>query len=286
MDSVCSTARSETTVSPDTRPNELQGIVCTPLSRKLCRLAIRARAKYGRKLSPNVVKLAPNLVIKFGRTITLAEANAMKFVADNTSLPVPRLIDTFMSKNGVRFIVMQHVRGKPLSQVWHKLSPQDKTAILLDLRHYIEELRQVPPPQLSVVGSVDYTACTDDRIAPESFGPFENHEAFHQFLRWGVTEEHPSIPALTRIAQTHKTYRHRTVLTHGDLAPQNIIVREGKIVGIIDWETAGWFPEYWEYTQAWESAWRWKEWRARLGEFLDVYEAELNTEQMRIRISS
>ena len=109
---------SETNVSPDTRPNELQDIERTPLSRKLCRLAIRARAKYGRRLSPNVVKLTPNLVIKFGRTITLAEANAMKFVADNTSLPVPRLIDTFVSKNGVRFIVMQYVRGKPLSPVW------------------------------------------------------------------------------------------------------------------------------------------------------------------------
>jgi aminoglycoside phosphotransferase (APT) family kinase protein len=73
---------------------------------------------------------------------------------------------------------------------------------------------------------------------------------------------------------------------HGDLAPQNIIVQEGKIVAIIDWETAGWFPEYWEYTQAWESAWRWQEWRTRLGEFLDVYEAELDIEQMRIGITS
>lgn len=35
--------------------------------------------------------------------------------------------------------------------------------------------------------------------------------------------------------------------THGDLIPSNVIVKDGKIAAVIDWETAGWFPENWEY---------------------------------------
>jgi len=31
--------------------------------------------------------------------------------------------------------------------------------------------------------------------------------------------------------------------THGDLVPSNEIVKDGKIAAIIDWGTAGWFPE-------------------------------------------
>jgi thiamine kinase-like enzyme len=42
---------------------------------------------------------------------------------------------------------------------------------------------------------------------------------------------------------------HRAVLTHGDLSPRNIIVQDNKITGLIDWEIAGWFPEYWEYVK-------------------------------------
>ncbi|KAK6856449.1 hypothetical protein PG995_006636 [Apiospora arundinis] len=41
------------------------------------------------------------------------------------------------------------------------------------------------------------------------------------------------------------------VFTHGDLNPSNIFVRGDEVVGIIDWETAGWYPDYWEYTSAW-----------------------------------
>lgn len=38
--------------------------------------------------------------------------------------------------------------------------------------------------------------------------------------------------------------------THGDLASLNIMVRNGNITGIIDWDTRGCFPAWWEYTAA------------------------------------
>lgn len=48
---------------------------------------------------------------------------------------------------------------------------------------------------------------------------------------------------------------HPIVFTHGDLAPRNIMVNDGRIAAIVDWETAGWLPASWEYIQAHHSNW-------------------------------
>jgi serine/threonine protein kinase len=41
---------------------------------------------------------------------------------------------------------------------------------------------------------------------------------------------------------------HRIVFTHGDLKPHNILVDDkGHLSGFLDWESAGWHPEYWEF---------------------------------------
>ena len=41
------------------------------------------------------------------------------------------------------------------------------------------------------------------------------------------------------------------IFTHADLHPRNILIGEdGGITGIIDWETAGWYPRYWERVKA------------------------------------
>jgi thiamine kinase-like enzyme len=37
------------------------------------------------------------------------------------------------------------------------------------------------------------------------------------------------------------------VFAHGDIAARNILVRDGRIVALLHWEHAGWYPEYWEY---------------------------------------
>lgn len=56
-------------------------------------------------------------------------------------------------------------------------------------------------------------------------------------------------PALRGAFSRRLRTSHRIVFTHGDLAPRNIIVRDGKIVGLLDWEDAEWYPEYWEYVK-------------------------------------
>ena len=55
---------------------------------------------------------------------------------------------------------------------------------------------------------------------------------------------------LSELFEFYRRSGNELVLTHGDLSSLNILVRGDAVVGVLDWETAGWLPAYWEYTCA------------------------------------
>jgi hypothetical protein len=118
------------------------------------------------------------------------------------------------------------------------------------LRGYLHELRQI---EGKFIGSVDGFVCNDQIFANRAFkyGPYEGEEAF----RAGIAKSLRACdanPAWTEVAISfvQAMPKHdRIVLTHGDLVPRNILVRNGNVVGIVDWEMAGFYPEYWEYVK-------------------------------------
>lgn len=48
--------------------------------------------------------------------------------------------------------------------------------------------------------------------------------------------------------------------THGDLLPHNILVDGSKITAIFDWETAGYYPDFWEYCWMHDCGWMTPAW--------------------------
>jgi hypothetical protein len=79
-------------------------------------------------------------------------------------------------------------------------------------------------------------------------------------------------------ANTTHTSSYKTIFTHADLNRRNIMVRDGRVVAIIDWAYSGWYPEYWEYTKAFYN-WVGEEWEDSLAMYLDNYETELTAER-------
>jgi aminoglycoside phosphotransferase (APT) family kinase protein len=68
----------------------------------------------------------------------------------------------------------------------------------------------------------------------------------------------------------HKEEEERhlaTVFRHGDVSVFNIMVKGGKVAALIDFEMAGFYPEYWEYTTAMNSNYI-KGWREGIAKFL------------------
>ncbi|KAH8673400.1 hypothetical protein BX600DRAFT_455187 [Xylariales sp. PMI_506] len=89
-----------------------------------------------------------------------------------------------------------------------------------------------------------------DRIPQTYCGPFADEEEFdnwclarlrNRLVRW----------KWQRVLKHNRRDTPATfVLTHGDLTPRNILVKDGAITGIVDWEKSGFFPEYAEYAFA------------------------------------
>jgi aminoglycoside phosphotransferase (APT) family kinase protein len=67
-------------------------------------------------------------------------------------------------------------------------------------------------------------------------------------------------------------------LTHGDLHRGNIIISTTsppRVLAVIDWAHAGWYPDYWEYCKACYTSWYGGKWRNQwIPKFLDVHEEE------------
>ncbi len=167
----------------------------------------------------------------------------------HTSVPVPSVIKIYRDEDEeCEDIVMQHVSGEPLAVAWPKMTEISKQAVVRELAGYMEQMRQLLPPQPGFVGSVSMGTGYDHRFGGDRFGPFNNMKDFHDYIL-----RHNSLDAWKEesdVVQVHsKPTAYAAKFTHGDLVPSNIIVKDGKIAAIIDWETAGWFPEYWEYTK-------------------------------------
>lgn len=124
--------------------------------------------------------------------------------------------------------------------------------LLKQLKSYIEEMRLLKPPNLGVVEGIEGGKLYDMRLQDglKGFGPFDSVRDFHSFLRGGISASPEQIPEVNEMVKKHEKAHFSTCFTHGDLDSMNVLVQGDNIVGIIDWDTAGWFPEYWEYTTA------------------------------------
>jgi aminoglycoside phosphotransferase len=209
-----------------------------------------------------VAGMGPHLVVKYGERVRLSEAEAMRYIAENTNTPVPAVQKAFVQE-GKTYIYMTRIPGRCLEECLDNFSDPQVERIVEQVADYVNEMRNLNGN--GYIGSMNHGPCTDyfwqynDELPA---GPFDTETQFNDLIasayhhRWG--ESRPKFHTFLR-----SLYRdnHHIVFTHGDIAPRNIMVSdEGHITGIIDWEYAGWYPEYWEYAKAhfggdWRTNW-------------------------------
>lgn len=136
-------------------------------------LASIALLKRIRPRSGVVLMLTDNICVKYGPHVRLAEASAMCFVAQNTSIPVPKVYCSFTSR-GWTYIVMERIHGTYLAQGWVQRSEESKAKILSKLKSLLQQLRKLSPPGPGI-SNVDGGSLYDCRLPGPSlrFGPFE-----------------------------------------------------------------------------------------------------------------
>lgn len=229
--------------------------------------------------------ISKHRIVKTGDGVSLIEAATMRFVAENTSLPVPKVYCSFVRKKRV-YIVMERIRGEEIPKAWGKLSERSRQKIFAQLRRMFQELRAPKPPPDTGVGNCISGSLHDSRI-PQSaprFGPFHSIQEFHQWFRnYLQSPDNIQDRDIKEMIAKQDEPWPLPVFTRGDLNPFNILVRGDDVVGIIDWEFSGWYPHYWEYTSAWCGNITRTEWQDQIGKFLDPFPAELEMEITRQR---
>lgn len=198
-------------------------------------------------MSRKVLKIGSDLVVKFGPGIDLTEAQTMMFIRDNTTIPVPRILDAY-HEDGSNYMVMEYMEGTLLKYAWAKMSEAEQAVIIKEMRDYVGQMRRIPAPKDVLIGSVSGGPAIDRRqFDSATGGPFRSENDFNE---WQLAQLHPEVSLLSRemYGEVHSQLNdHQILFTHGDLAFHNIIVKDGHVNAIIDWEYSGWYPEHWDY---------------------------------------
>ena len=126
------------------------------------------------------------------------------------------------------------------------MSAEDKFVVVNELKDYISQMRRLQPPEGVLIGSVtDGPTIDKGQLGSASGGSFGSE---HDFNEWQLAQLHPEVALTQRemYAAVHKD-DHQIMFSHGDLGFHNVIVKDGHVNAIIDWEYAGWYPEHWDY---------------------------------------
>ncbi|KAJ0413942.1 kinase-like protein [Aspergillus carlsbadensis] len=238
-------------------------------------------AKIGRKLYPLEVniwsqRLPLGLYMKKCTRAGQNEPNVLRLIKEYTMIPAPQLIDTWENA-GITYILMTRLPGVPIGDVRHLMSYQERDRFSDNIHACVEQLRKIP-------NSTPYLICdslgaeiADHRLPGNKGGPFKTEDDFNNHLTSHLGEPFSEVIERKNLSVQQHTQFY---FTHSDLHHSNLLVENGRLSGIVDWESAGFRPEYWEFTKAMygttgpgimRDIW----WRA----FGRQYEAELEVEQ-------
>lgn len=151
------------------------------------------------------------------------------------------------------FLFTSYIPDISLEKAWCDLDLDQKRDISHQVDLLLIRLRSIPYLKNAPLGDVATGVCRDLRRSQRiSAEPITTVESFENFIFAGSSSATPLYTGILRGLMPEST---NVVLTHGDLRPANIMVKIGddmtwKVTAIIDWESSGFYPEYWETVKA------------------------------------
>ncbi|KAK2589493.1 hypothetical protein QQS21_012827 [Conoideocrella luteorostrata] len=128
------------------------------------------------------------------------------------------------------------------------MTQTEKEQVAQQTAEYLSQLRQLQSPHMqSLCGQPLYSAF----LFPTGYGVPHGPLGSDDELWEDMAKALEGVPEATkRRLRTRMPPSAPYTFTHGDLTNVNILVENGKLTGIIDWEASGYFPVWWEFTCA------------------------------------
>ncbi|KAK2743039.1 hypothetical protein FQN57_004995 [Myotisia sp. PD_48] len=211
----------------------------------LYRFMLRLVDRFNPQTDPYFKYLPFGLCLKIGNRVSKNEANALLLVEKYTSIPAPQLINfTFDKKEGKGYLLMTSVPGVPAENVFLRMSYEERHQMARDLGKYIAQYRRIPNQNKYLFCDTIGGPLIDHRT--ESAGPCDPCNSKSDFLDHIIHKDIRNEPSISALYNKE----HATCFTHSDLHLSNLTVEGGRLCGLIDFEHAGFRPEFYEYTKA------------------------------------
>jgi aminoglycoside phosphotransferase len=170
-----------------------------------------------------------------------------KFVRENTSIPVASEMIAFDDDESW-FVLVKRVPGVTLGSIWWDITKEEQEVYIREVGEYLKELRKFTSPvPCSIEGKpLRDTIFVDDDSRSRVYSSAEEWAViFRDWAEGHKLDWKSKIDQFVAEFPSPEPY----VLTHGDLDASNIMVHNGHVSGIIDWEYAGYYPVWWEYVK-------------------------------------
>ncbi|KAF2461274.1 kinase-like domain-containing protein [Lineolata rhizophorae] len=197
-----------------------------------------------------VFRISENIVVKVtDEASAMTEHRTLSYLRERLpDFPAPRphgvvRLDTYF------LLFSTFIQGVDLEKVWPQLDEGQKLAVSSQLDSLFSQLRALPFPDDTPLGGIQGDGCKDCRRGVRvSSEAIMDVGQFEDFIFAGLNAASSLYADFLRSLMPLSSV---CVFTHGDLRPANIIVDTGddgtwKVVAVIDWESSGFYPEYWE----------------------------------------
>ncbi len=184
--------------------------------------------------------------------------------------PVPKVLcygEHANSAHAPVSILMTRMPGDQLwGGLWDWFDEKEQATIIAELKTYLDAMRQWKRPKgeesrlCSIAGTSLRSVCFPMHRNPAGdinpshyMGPCTDEAEFNRNVMYAANMSSSEFDSQKLLSEARKLYevKHGIVFTHGDVMPQNILVTEdGHLSAILDWEAAGWYPDYWEFSTA------------------------------------
>ncbi|CRG83008.1 hypothetical protein PISL3812_00356 [Talaromyces islandicus] len=181
------------------------------------------------------------------------EAKTLGFLAKATAadtsikIPAPKHIRDWVDRDRRYFTLTERIQGQTLEQAWPSLSESQRISIADQIVQVRKQLRSKFTS--TSMQTIDQGPCYPGLL----FLDIKPHGPFHSDLElWDALALAYSNLPQPIFDKLRKGFPNSEpfVLTHGDLNLGNIMVQDGQVVGILDWEYAAYLPVWYDYISA------------------------------------